>query len=178
MTATWTPTADELRPLLRRGLPVAGDALDDRLLALTGVAARSTSTDRDSRVAAFNALLRQILARFTDQRLAEAARILFGDVPAGAGRTLTARRASAARACLRDPDHFRKHLEPRILAGLAQELVADSDRLAITRSTPPPLMPTAHQPGPLPADMFAWEVVDVRMSTRGWRLAGHGHLRP
>ncbi|HCU51182.1 MAG TPA: hypothetical protein DGG94_15535, partial [Micromonosporaceae bacterium] len=112
MTLNKSPTAEGLRPLLKRGLPAAGDVIADDLLELPGVTARATTRDRDSRVAAFNALLRQLLRRMTDPGLAVAAGMLFGE-RATAGNTLTERRAGAALSMGRDPDHFRKHIEPR-----------------------------------------------------------------
>jgi hypothetical protein len=153
-----SPSGADLRPLLRRGLPAG--VIADHLLLLPGVVARATTDDRDSRAEAFNTLLRQLLARSADQRLAAAARALFGDAPGSSGQTLTQRRAHAARACGRDPDHFRKHIEPRILADLAQALAADSDRLATSQAAPPRLLPVLSPPAALPQDMFAWEAVE------------------
>lgn len=159
MTLNKSPTAEGLRPLLKRGLPAAGDVIADHLLELPGVTARATTRDRDSRVAAFNALLRQLLRRMTDPGLAVAAGMLFGE-RATAGNTLTERRAGAALSMGRDPDHFRKHIEPRILADLAAALAADSDRMTTTRATPPRLIPVLHPRAGLPQDMWAWEAVE------------------
>lgn len=160
MVTSEAPTADDLRPLLRRGLPVASDVIADRLLDLPGVRARATTEDRDSRVAAFNALLRQLVQRIGDPGLSGAASMLFGAVPATAGNTLTARRADAARSMGRDADHFRKHIEPRILADLAAAFAADSDRMTTTRAAPPRLIPVLYPPAELPQDMWAWEAVE------------------
>ncbi|MDQ1295948.1 MAG: hypothetical protein QG608_3835 [Actinomycetota bacterium] len=159
MTALPALTAEDLRPLLRRGLPADGAVIAEPLLTLPGVTARATTTERASRVTAFDTLLRSLLARFADQRLAEAARTLFGMPADLAGTTLTVRREAAAAACAREAHHFRKHLEPRILAQLAQALAADSDRLLAVAVSAPALLP-ADGPAVLPAEVFAWEVAE------------------
>lgn len=160
MTPDASPAAADLRPLLRRGMPVTAEVIADRLLELPGVSARAGDGDRDSRVAAFNSLLRQLARRMPDQSLSRAARALLGEDRSGAGRTLTERRASAARLLGRDPDHFRKHIEPRILASLAAALAVDSARMRATRATAPRLAPVAGPPVRLPQDMWAWEAVE------------------
>ncbi|HCT79552.1 MAG TPA: hypothetical protein DGG94_14205 [Micromonosporaceae bacterium] len=159
MTPNKSPAAEDLRPLLKRGLPAAADVIAGHLLELSGVAARATTRDRDSRVAAFNALLGQLIRRMTDPGQAAAAGRLFGE-RATAGHNLTERRAGAALSLGRDPDHFRKHIEPRILADLAAALAADSDRMITTRATPPQLIPVLHPRAELPQDMWAWEAVE------------------
>jgi hypothetical protein len=72
---------------------------------------------------------------------------------------MTVRRDAAAAACAREAHHFRKHLEPRILAQLAQALAADSDRLLAVQASAPALLPAAG-PAVLPAEVFAWEVAE------------------
>ncbi|MDT5025293.1 MAG: hypothetical protein QOE61_1719 [Micromonosporaceae bacterium] len=160
MTLNTSPTAEDLRPLLKRGLPAAKAVLADHLLELAGVTARATTRELDSRVAAFNALMRQLLHRMGDPALSVAASTLFGTLPTTAGNNLTARRAGAALTMGRDADHFRKNIEPRILADLAQALAADSDRMTSTRAAPPRLIPVLHPPAGLPQDMWAWEAVE------------------
>jgi hypothetical protein len=150
---------EDLRPLLRRGLPVHAAAIPERLLRLPGVRARAVSDEHASRVVAFEALLRTLLARFPDQRLAGAARALFGLPPGVAGTTLTTRREAAAMVCGRESHHFRKHLEPRILDQLAAAMTADSDALAAGQAVAPVLLP-AGAPTVLPAEVFAWEVTE------------------
>jgi hypothetical protein len=159
MTSENVPAADDLRPLLRRGLSVDAEAAE-HLLALPGIVARSAGPDRASRIRAFNALLRQLIARVPDANLSLAAAVLFGDGPSGTGRTLTVRRESAAKVLGMHPDHFRKHLEPRILTQLAQALAADSARMRSDRIAPPQLVPMVAPPAQLPEDMFAWEAVE------------------
>lgn len=160
MTPDKSPAAEDLRPLLKRGLPASGEVIADHLLDLPGVTARAATSDRASRVTAFNALLRQLLQRMTDPALSLAAGTLFGEVRATAGRTLTERRAGAAMSMGRDPDHFRKHIEPRILAGVAAALAADSARMLTTRAAPPRLIPVLRPPAGLPEDMWAWEAAE------------------
>jgi hypothetical protein len=160
MADDFGPTAADLRPLLRRGLPAAPEVIAGRLLELAGVGARAEDGDRDNRVAAFNSLLRQLARRMPDQSLSRAARALLGDDRAGAGRTLTERRAEAARLLGRDPDHFRKHIEPRILSELAAALADDSARMRATRAAPPGLVPVIRAPAGLPQDLWAWEAVE------------------
>ncbi|MFI6759351.1 hypothetical protein ACIBF5_09445 [Micromonospora sp. NPDC050417] len=101
-----------------------------------------------------------MLQRITDPALLVAASTLFGAVPSTTGHGLMARRASAALAMGRDADHFRKHIEPRILADLTQALIADSDRMTTTRAAPPRLIPVLREPAELPQDMWAWEAVE------------------
>ncbi|NUR59380.1 MAG: hypothetical protein HOV87_12030 [Catenulispora sp.] len=154
-----TPTAEDLRALLRQGLP-AGTAIRESLLALPGVTARAAGPDWINRVEAFNTLLRQLIDRIADHQTSLAAAILFGTWTGTIGNSLTERREGAAMALGVHPDHFRKHIEPRILAQLAQALDTDSERMANTRVAPPQLIPMVARPMPLPADMFAWEAVE------------------
>lgn len=160
MTPVTAPMEESLRVLLRRGLPASESVIADRLLELPGVTARASSQDRASRAAAFNELLCQLIGRLpggTDSQ--SAAMLLFGDGRHHPNRTLTSRRAAAAMVLSRDPDHFRKHIEPRLLGDVASALAADSERMA-RRPAPPRLVPIAAPPRPLPADQFAWEAVE------------------
>ncbi|MGH3404697.1 MAG: hypothetical protein ACRDRJ_19665 [Streptosporangiaceae bacterium] len=160
MASVAAPLEESLRVLLRRGLPAAEGAIADRLLELPGVIARASGRDRASRAAAFNALLYQLIGRLPGGPDSQtAARLLFGDGRRHASRTLTGRRAAAAMALGRDPDHFRKHIELRLLGEVAGALAADSEHMA-RRPGPPRLAPVATPPPPLPADQFAWEAVE------------------
>jgi hypothetical protein len=160
MTPNKSPTADDLRPLLKRGLPASGDAIADRLLELPGVIARSAGSDRSGRVEAFNSLLRQLIARMPEPQTSVATAILFGDWTGTISTTLTERREGAAKALSRDPDHFRKHIEPRILTDVAAALAADSARMLTTSAMPPRLIPVLAPPAGLPEDIWAWETVE------------------
>src|ERR1700722_6162093 len=159
MTPIKSPTADALRALLRRSLP-DNQEIREHLLGLPGVTARAAGSDWIDRVEAFNTLLRQLIGRIPDNRMSLATAILFGLWTGTAGTTLTERREGAAAALSVHPDHFRKHIEPRVLARLAQALDADSARMVATQIAPPQLVPVAARPAPLPEDIFAWEAVE------------------
>jgi hypothetical protein len=158
-----------LRTLVRPGLPLAPELVDDVLLDLPGVRARATNPDdRDSRVAAFEGLLRWCLARFDDESLTDAARALFGIRPGVSGTTLTQRREIAAIASGHEVHHFRKRIEPRLLGQLAWALRRDSDEYAMTRAVAPPLAPATARPR-MPADPFAWESAEhAELLSRLW----------
>ena len=130
-----------LRPILRTGLPIDPDFDDPRLLGLRGVVARSIDLDdRLSRVKALDELLRKLLTYYPDDVLSEAARVLFGMAPGSRGKNLTARREQAASETGYEADHFRKHIEPKILKQLAWQLHRDSQNyVPRERETPPPL---------------------------------------
>jgi hypothetical protein len=159
MTPNESPAADDLRALLRRGLP-ADREIREHMLGLPGVTARAAGPDWINRVEAFNALLRQLIDRMPDSQTSLAAAILFGVWTGTTATTLTERREAAASALSVHPDHFRKHTEPRILAQLAHSLAVDSARMAATQVAPPQLIPMVARPAPLPEDMFAWEAVE------------------
>jgi len=152
--------ATALARLLRRGLPVSPSAASPVLLGLRGVLARAVDpADESSRLAALDGLLRGSLARFPDVRYAEAVRALFGLPPAEPGRNLTARREVAANVAGQDVHHFRKRVEPRLIERLATAVLADSDRFTRSRLIAPRLVPAGERQ-PVPADPFAWEVVE------------------
>jgi len=152
--------AAALARLVRRGLPVTAVSAHPVLLGLRGVLARAVDpAEEASRVCALDGLLRGLLARFPDTRYAEATRALFGLPPAEPGANLTARRAVAARAAGHEVHHFRKRVEPRLIARLAGMVLADADRFTRSRWVAPRLAPaTGRQP--VPADPFAWELAE------------------
>lgn len=161
--------AGALRKLVRHGLPLAPNQVDDVLLDLPGVRARATQADdRASRVAAFDGLLRWCLARFDDESLTDAARAMFGLRPAVTGTTLTQRREIAAAASGHEVHHFRKRIEPRLLMVLAWALRRDSDDYTQTRAVAPPLARASVRPR-VPADPFAWEAAEhAELLSRLW----------
>lgn len=149
-----------LARVVRRGLPVTASAAEPALLDLRGVLARSVDPEEESsRVAALDGLLHGLLARFPDARYAQAARALFGLPPAQPGQTLTVRRKLAAAAAAHEMHHFRKRVEPRLIRGLASAILADADRFTRSRLIAPRLAPASERQL-VPADPFAWEVVD------------------
>ena len=116
-----------LRPIVRAGLPVNPDFGDETLLGLRGVAARSADPrDRLNRVKTLDQLIRKLLVYYPDDELGESARILFGLAVGSRGRNLTTRRIQAAETAGYDSDHFRKHVEKKILRDIAWELHRDS----------------------------------------------------
>jgi hypothetical protein len=149
--------------LLRAGLPPRDEPLLDDLLALRAVTARATDpADHASRLRALDGWLRWALARLGHPRLAEGARLLFGAAPGAAGLTLTERRAKAAAAAGYEAHHFRKRIEPRIVARLAAVLAADDAETADSAAAP--RLARARRPLRLPADVFAWEAAEHEQS--------------
>lgn len=143
-----------LRTILRRGLPIAPDTADERLLELRGVTARAvTPEDRLARVAALDKLLRQQLRRLpggADRQTA--AQSLFG-VGGSSGQNLTSRRQSAASALDYEADHFRKRIEPKILSDLAWLLHQDSLTYVPRGRKQPPAEPSGDTPTIEPEDI-------------------------
>lgn len=139
---------DALAPILRSGLPVDPDVDDERLLGLRGVYARAIDPrERTSRLTALDGLLRSQLVHYPDDHLGEAARVLFGLTPGTRGTTLTSHREQAAREAGYDPDHLRKHIEPRIVRQLAWQLHQDSQNyIPRNRNAPPRLEPSGDTP--------------------------------
>lgn len=149
-----------MRRLLRRGLPVTPASTDAVLLDLRGIVARAVDpADEASRTAALDGTLRGLLARFPDARYASAARALFGLPPAEPGQNLTVRREFAAEQSGHEVHHFRKRVEPKLVAKIAWELLADADRFTRSPRIAPRLAPAAGRQ-PILADPFAWEVAE------------------
>jgi hypothetical protein len=118
--------ATELRRVLRRGLPAEQRTVGEVLPHIRNVVARAVHPDDLlSRVDAFNGLLTRVLGEMEDERLGQAARILFGIADGSAGTTLTLRRQRAAQLLEYDVDHFRKRVEARILYQAAEALHRD-----------------------------------------------------
>ncbi|MEO3862666.1 hypothetical protein [Acrocarpospora sp. B8E8] len=152
--------AEEMRAIVRYGLPVRADRAGPHLLALPAVRARALDTsDRASLARALDAALREELDRM-DHELARAARLLYGADPSTSGAKLTTRREAAAQAAGYELHHFRKRIEPKIWDLVCHQLGRASDA---TRPVAPGLQP-AHGPLVLPADVFAWEAVEHQQS--------------
>ncbi|MEV5412920.1 hypothetical protein AB0K60_29295 [Thermopolyspora sp. NPDC052614] len=150
---------DEVRVLVRGGLPVRPESCGPVLLGLQSVKARALRPeDPASRARALDGLLREQLDRFENVELASAARLLFGAEPATSGATLTARRQAAAAAARYEVHHFRKRIEPKVLELVAWQLRRDSEEFA-SRHVAPPELHAASTRMVLPADVFAWEAV-------------------
>lgn len=151
---------DEVRTLLRTGLPVRPESCGRALLGLQGVKARALHPDDvESRARALDGLLREQLDRFENAELGPAARLLFGADAATSGVTLTARRQAAAAAAGYEMHHFRKRIEPKVTALVAWQLRRDSEEFTARHATAPELY-AATRPLVLPADVFAWEAAE------------------
>jgi hypothetical protein len=151
---------DEVRTLLRDGLPVRAERCGSVLLGLHGVKARALHPDDPgSRARALDGLLREQLDHLENVELAPAARLLFGAEPATSGATLTARRVAAAAASDYEVHHFRKRIEPKLVELVAWQLRRDSEEFTARHATPPELR-AASGPLVLPADVFAWEAAE------------------
>jgi hypothetical protein len=151
---------EEIRQLVRAGLPVRVQACGPVLSRLRGVQARSLRPEEQaSRAGALDRLLREQLDEFENAELATAARLLFGAVAATSGATLTSRRQAAAAACGYEVHHFRKRIEPKILELVAWQLRRDSDEFSARQISAPELQ-AASGPLVLPADVFAWEAAE------------------
>lgn len=107
------------------GLPLRPDHPPEALLSLAGVTARSVRPDDPlARLDALERLLKSELRRFGRPELRSAALLLFGVTRAGG--TLSERRRRAANTADYNLDHFRKRLEPQIVAQLAWQLEQDA----------------------------------------------------
>ena len=159
-TATGDTLTEEVRVLLRAGLPVRPGRCGPELLALRGVQARSLRPeDPASRARALDGLLRGQLDRLENVELAASARLLFGVEPSTSGATLTLRRVAAAHAADYEVHHFRKRIEPKLVELVAWQLRRDSEEFSARHAEPPELH-AASGPLMLPADVFAWEAAD------------------
>ncbi|MBO2461543.1 hypothetical protein [Actinomadura violacea] len=148
--------AEEMRALVRYGLPVRADRAGPHLLALPAVRARAVDpADRASLARALELALREELDRLNHE-LAPAARLLLGTDPATAGARLTVRRQAAAQASGYEVHHFRKRIEPKIWDLLTGQLGRAGDASVLVA----PVLHPARRPLVLPADVFAWEAVE------------------
>jgi hypothetical protein len=161
---------DGLKRLLRRGLPVTPDRAPRVLLGLRGVQARAINPDDFlSCVKALDGLLQSLLLALGDSEEAQALQILFAVSPADRGTTLTNRRARSSRVGSwdYDADHFRKHVEPRLLRDLAWLLHEDSQNYTPrTKYAPVPTEISGDSPSLSPADVTEQE----ELLSRVWAL--------
>lgn len=147
-----------LRPVVRHGLPVGDDLLEDTLTNLYGVVARSVHPEeRVSRADSFNTLVARLINAIESDFDRKATRILFGIEPGTSGTTLTLRRTRAASGDY-DPDHFRKRLEPKLIREVGLRLHKDSLRYKThTRRAPRALEPSGGTPKLTEDDLTAQE---------------------
>ena len=140
--------AKALRPIVITGLPVRPEYDNGVLLGLRGVVARSIEpASQLSRIKSLDGIIRNQLVYLPDDELSEPARVLFGLAPGTRGKTVTARRQQAAREAKYEADHFRKHIEPKIVKLLAWQLHQDSQNyIPRSRTLPPPLESSGDTP--------------------------------
>jgi hypothetical protein len=151
----------DLHQVVRTGLPLRMMAGGSPILTLRGVVARCAYDDEPaSRVAALDGLIRLKLAQFPDAGLQEAVLRLFGAVRGSSTETLTERRLQASKASGYEVHHFRKRVEPRILATLASMLIVDSEGYNRNRAAAPILIPETRRPSVMPQDAWAWEAIE------------------
>ncbi|MBV9142077.1 MAG: hypothetical protein JO115_14375 [Pseudonocardiales bacterium] len=164
-----TSLAEELKLLARKGLPLEPSGEWPRLTALASVTARAgDDTSPAARIEALDWVLRCVLARLRLEGLRDAAKALFGLPPAEPGSNLTLRRAAAAKVLGKEVHHFRKRLEPQVLAEVAYALTRDAAAQARPWANPPPVRPGT-QRRRLPSDVFAWAAAEHEEAlTRLW----------
>jgi hypothetical protein len=159
-----------LKLVLRRGLPVTPDQAPDILVRLRGVQARAiNAADFLSCVKALNALLLSLLLALGESEEAQALQILFAANASNRGTTLTARRSRACRVGSwdYDPDHFRKHVEQRLVRDFAWLLHEDSQNYTPrTKYAPTPTEISGDSPSLSTADVNEQE----ELLSRVWSL--------
>jgi len=152
LSSTTEEIRDALRHVLRAGFPITDDTAGDLLPDQRVVIAHAQHPDeRASRVTALERVIRQILKEFGQSTRGQAARALFAVDKTLRGTTLTHRREVAARILDRDPDHTRKHIEPRILDEVAFAFHQENLRYQpVTDSSRPKIAP--HEDTPVLTD--------------------------
>jgi len=170
----------ELRRVIRKGLPVDIDAAGDVLLHLRNVVARAIHPDDAyGRLDSLNETLTQLVGELDDAVLGDASRIIFGLAESSRGTTLTVRRERCADLLGYDVDHFRQHVEVRILGLVGEALYRDLIRYRSRLSRPVTAYETS-RPSPqlLKEDITAEEELVCRIwqrlyEVRAERIAFH-----
>jgi hypothetical protein len=139
------PEAGEMRDavaaLLADGLPARLTDPLDPLLELRGVIARSVKPeDSLSRLDALNKVLRQLIRKWPKEKERSALGALFGIEKGYAGRTLTDRRERAAQHLGYETTHFRKVIEPKLIAEFSAVLWQDHLRYIPRTNHAPPII--------------------------------------
>lgn len=171
-TVTIDELQAELRSLLRHGLPVSDEGAGDVLPNLACVVTRATQPrSRLSRVRALDALLIELVSKLDEQPEGRGIATLFRFPGEAAGRTLTDRRHRVAQQLGFDPDHVRKHVEPKLLRQLALLFHDENDR---HRTRSEDTEPAPEPSGPLPqlstADYTLKEELASRLWARVWDM--------
>lgn len=140
--------AVELKRIVRKGLPLDLARAGSVLPNLRSVVARSVHPDDlVSRLDALNQLLVRFLVEMGDDETGHAMRVLFAIAKGSKGTNLMQRRAAAAAALGKDPDHFRKHLEGPMIDEFAVTIHRDLLRYkSRAKRAPASLEPTGDTP--------------------------------
>jgi len=140
--------AAELKRIVKRGLPVDLARSGAVLPSLRSVVARSVHPDDSvSRLDALNQLLIRFLVEEGDDERGEAMRVLFAVAKGSRGKNLMQRHADAAAVLGYDPDHFRKHVAPKLIGDLAVTIHRDLLRYkSRAKRAPESLEPTGDTP--------------------------------
>jgi hypothetical protein len=111
---------EALRAQIGDGLPARLTDPVGPLLDMRGTIARSVKPeDSLSRVDALNQLLKQLIRKWPKENERAALGALYGIEKGYTGRTLTERRDRAAQHLGYETTHFRKNIEPRLIADFA-----------------------------------------------------------
>lgn len=115
--------AELKKHVVRTGLPVRVPKAHSLIFDLSCVTAHAISDDLLDLATALDGIIRRILAHnFGGGPDGEPAYVLFGFAAGTKGMTLTERRERCAGLREVHPDHWRKHLEPKIIEAVAYEL--------------------------------------------------------
>jgi hypothetical protein len=145
---------DNIEGLLGNGLPPRLTDPIDPLLDLSGVIARSVEPeDPFSRLDALNKLIKQLIRKWPKDKERQALGALFGVEKGYAGRTLTDRRQRAAFHSGYEVNHFRKNIEPKLIAEFSAVVWQDHLRYTPrTKHAPPPVAESGDTPVLGPGD--------------------------
>jgi hypothetical protein len=132
---------DAVAALLADGLPAGPTDPLGPLLELRGVIARSVKPeDSLSRLDAMNKLLKQLIRKWPKDRERQALAALFGIEKGYAERTLTDRRERAAQHLDYNSTHFRKNIEPKLIAEFSAVVWQDHLRYTPRTKYAPPII--------------------------------------
>jgi hypothetical protein len=130
-----------LQALVGEGLPARLTDQVGPLLEMRGVIARSVKPDDSlSRLDALNRLLKQLIRKWPKEKERAALAALFGIEKGYSGRNLTDRRERAAHHLGYETTHFRKIIEPRLIADFSAVVWQDHLRYTPRTKHAPPLV--------------------------------------
>jgi len=166
------PVHSAVAALLADGLPARLTDPLGPLLELRGVIARSVKPeDSLSRLDALNKLLKQLIRKWPKEKERSAFNALFGIEKGYAGRTLTDRRERAAAHLGYEPTHFRKMIEPKLVAEFSAVLWQDHLRYTPrTKYAPPSVEASGDTPALGPGDYNQQEELVSRIWSEAYGL--------